>query len=97
MKPILKIRIRITKYTGNADCVQIPAEIDGAPVVSLGPYVFVEIADAGKGTFKAVVATNGDTTPREIFLPETLRYISYCAFMAVKISSALKFRRLLRK
>lgn len=72
--------IRITKYTGNADCVQIPAEIDGAPVVSLGPYVFVEIADAGKGTFKAVVATNGDTTPREIFLPETLRYISYCAF-----------------
>ena len=23
--------IRITKYTGNADCVQIPAEIDGAP------------------------------------------------------------------
>lgn len=72
--------IRIAKYIGNARRAEIPSEIDGKPVVSLGPYVFAEVEDAGEGRFKAAVAKNGKDTPYEVILPDTLKYISYCAF-----------------
>lgn len=72
--------LRILKYTGSSDTVEIPAEINGEKVVSLGAYVFVDIDDVGEGKFKADVAKNAKTTPREIILPPQLEYISYCAF-----------------
>ncbi|MBR1592455.1 MAG: leucine-rich repeat domain-containing protein [Ruminococcus sp.] len=72
--------IRIVKYVGNSRHVEIPREIDGKKTVSLGAYVFAETEDAGAGRFKAVVAGNGQSTPYEIILPYTLKYISYCAF-----------------
>lgn len=72
--------LRLIKYIGSACKVEIPAEINGERVVSLGSYVFVDIDDAGEGRFKADVAKNGKATPYEIILPQGLEYISYCAF-----------------
>ncbi len=65
--------IKITNYTGDATSVNIPAKIDGLPVVEIGEYAFALTDENGN-------AIGANTTLKNVTIPEGVITISKCAF-----------------
>ena len=77
---------KITKYTGDAENIEIPAEINGKSVTSIGSYAFrgctslTNITIPDSVTWIGSHAFNGCTRLTSITIPESVDYIYYNAF-----------------
>ena len=77
---------KITKYTGDAENIEIPAEINGKSVTSIGSYAFrgctslTNITIPDSVTWIGSHAFNGCTSLTSITIPESVDYIYYNAF-----------------
>ena len=77
---------KITKYTGDAKNIEIPAEINGKSVTSIGSYAFrgctslTNITIPDSVTWIGSHAFNGCTRLTSITIPESVDYIYYNAF-----------------
>lgn len=90
--------VEIAKYNGTDEVVEIPSEIDGKAVTSIGAHVFDEYDSEEFVKVTSIVIPDSVTVIKEfafencsrlenITLPKNLKYIGDCAFLGNGIKS----------
>ena len=68
--------VRLRKVLGDSPCPVVPALVDGAPVVEVGPYCFADRPVSGQPDGHAVTGSFVE----EVSLPDTVRVLDSAAF-----------------
>ena len=68
--------VRLRKVLGDSPCPVVPALVDGAPVVEVGPYCFADRPVSGQPEGHAVTGSFVE----EVSLPDTVRVLDSAAF-----------------